>query len=94
VIWIRRRLRTAAQFLAYQDLDEPALHALGVSREQCVRRVQLVINGTTALSGGDACVELLRRCRWPWPGIAAVGGLKLIRPLVRLSYDAFARLRH
>jgi predicted DCC family thiol-disulfide oxidoreductase YuxK len=93
VSWIRPRLLASAQFVAYQDLDERALQSLGLSREQCTLRVQAVRRDQTILSGGDACLELLSRCRAPWPAIAALGRLPAIRQIIGLLYDAFARCR-
>jgi predicted DCC family thiol-disulfide oxidoreductase YuxK len=93
VVWVRRRLIGGATFLAYQDFDEDALRSLGPTREQCARRVQLVARDGSVVSGGDACLELLSGCRAPWPAIAALGRLPVIRQIVGSLYDAFARRR-
>ncbi|MFC4337881.1 thiol-disulfide oxidoreductase DCC family protein [Salininema proteolyticum] len=88
--FVRRRVRTEAEVLPWQEAD---LGELGLSLEDVEGAVQWVDSDIRA-AGPDAIAVLLRRAQWYWKPIGALLSLSLVSRLAWPVYRLVARNRH
>lgn len=94
--FIERRIRPAAQVVAWQFTD---LGALGLTEDDASAAVQFVTAGRAPTAGPAAIADLLRDVPGPagrllWRPIGAVLGLRPITALAWPVYRWVARNRH
>ncbi|MEV6923464.1 DUF393 domain-containing protein [Dactylosporangium sp. NPDC051485] len=88
--FIERRIRPAAQVVAWQFTD---LGALGLTEEQVSSAVYYVAPGRS--TGGPAAIaDMLRIAGWPWRAAGAVLGLRPITAMAWPVYRWVAKNRH
>lgn len=88
------RAMKGAEALDWIDISDASVEQLpeGLTRERAMARFHVAAPGTGLLDGGDAFAALwsaLPRTRW----IGRIASLRVVRPLVRLGYEAFLKFR-
>jgi predicted DCC family thiol-disulfide oxidoreductase YuxK len=82
VSWAKRRLRTDAQFAAWQDIE---VEAVGLTVKACQDAVQWV--GATGIFGGHRAVALLlQSAQFPWRLIGRLIDVPGLRLVSRVTY--------
>ncbi len=66
---------------------------LGLSEEELLREMKLIVRDGRVLGGADALVELAREIWWGWP-LFALAQLPGAKAVMRMVYRWIARNRH
>jgi predicted DCC family thiol-disulfide oxidoreductase YuxK len=82
VSWAKRRLRTDAQFAAWQDID---VAAIGLTVQACQDAVQWV-GATGNYAGNRAVARLLQSAQHPWRLIGRLIDVPGLRLVSRAAY--------